>query len=53
MQQFMGKIDPVCRMAVDENEAKYKSEYDGRMYYFCAFGCKRIFDVDPEKYVKK
>lgn len=45
-------IDPVCKMEVDEKSAAAASEYKGRTYYFCAPGCKRVFDADPEKYLK-
>ncbi len=44
-------IDPVCKMKVDEKSAKFKSEYRGKIYYFCAPGCKKAFDEDPEKYL--
>lgn len=43
--------DPVCNMMVDEKTAKWKSEYKGKMYYFCAAGCKKAFDEDPEKFI--
>lgn len=43
--------DPVCGMAVDQNKAAATSEYKGKTYYFCAQGCKRVFDADPEKYL--
>jgi xanthine dehydrogenase accessory factor len=43
-------IDPVCGMAVDIASAKYMSEYQGQLYYFCAPGCKLSFDRSPEKY---
>ena len=43
--------DPVCNMEVDEATAAAKSEYDGTTYYFCAPGCKRAFDKEPEKYL--
>jgi len=39
-------------MTVDEKTAKWKSEYQGKMYYFCAPGCKKVFDDEPEKYLK-
>ena len=42
--------DPVCGMDVDENSAPATSDYEGRTYYFCAPGCKREFDSDPQKY---
>ena len=44
-------IDPVCKMEVDEDNAPAKSEYKGTTYYFCAPGCKKAFDEDPEKYL--
>jgi len=45
--------DPVCGMDVDMNTAPAKSEYKGKMYYFCAPGCKTQFDKDPERYMGK
>ena len=44
--------DPVCGMEVDEKTAKYKSEYMGKVYYFCSEHCKMIFDKETEKYEK-
>ena len=46
-------IDPVCKMQVDEKNPPATSEYKGKKYYFCAPGCKRAFDKDPEKYINK
>jgi YHS domain-containing protein len=43
--------DPVCKMQVEESKAVASSEYKGRKYYFCALGCKKAFDKDPEKYL--
>jgi YHS domain-containing protein len=43
-------IDPICKMTVDEKTAKFTSVYKGKTYYFCAPGCKHMFDKDPEKY---
>ena len=43
--------DPVCNMVVDEKAAAATSEYKGKTYYFCAPGCKKAFDADPEKYL--
>ena len=45
-------IDPVCKMTVEEKTAAAVSEYKGQKYYFCAVGCKKAFDQDPEKYLK-
>ncbi len=43
--------DPVCGMEVNPESAAGKSEYKGETYYFCAPGCKKAFDQEPEKYV--
>jgi YHS domain-containing protein len=47
----MKAIDPVCHMEVETESAEWMSEYQGKTYYFCAPGCKRSFDADPEKYL--
>ncbi len=44
-------IDPVCKMQVDEKKAAATSTYKGNKYYFCAVGCKKAFDQNPEKYL--
>ena len=44
-------IDPVCKMQVDEKTAAATSDYKGKKYYFCAVGCKKAFDQNPEKYL--
>ena len=43
--------DLVCGMDVDEKTAKFKSDYKGKTYYFCAPGCKRSFDQTPDKFI--
>jgi YHS domain-containing protein len=43
--------DLVCGMDVDEQTATTTAEYQGKTYYFCAPGCKKAFDKEPEKYV--
>jgi len=37
-------------MDVDPKTAPAKSEYNGKTYYFCAPGCKKTFDREPERY---
>jgi len=44
-------IDPICKMAVDEKTAEFVSEHNGKKYYFCAPGCKKAFEANPEKYL--
>ncbi len=41
-------IDPVCGMTVEEKTAVATAVYKGTTYYFCAPGCKRRFEADPE-----
>ena len=41
--------DPVCGMMVDEKKAKFKSDYNGKTYYFCAPSCKATFDKISSK----
>lgn len=43
-------IDPICKMEVDESTAKWKSEHEGKTYYFCAPGCQKEFEKNPKKY---
>lgn len=44
-------LDPVCGMTVDRAGTKLTSDYRGNTIYFCAPGCKRAFDEEPEKYI--
>ena len=44
--------DPVCGMTVDPQAAKYRSNHDGRPYYFCSAGCKVKFERDPKHYLE-
>ena len=41
--------DPICGMMVDEKKAKFKSDYNGKTYYFCAATCKTTFDKNSSK----
>ena len=45
--------DLVCGMDIDEKEAAATSTHKGKTYYFCAPGCKKTFDENPEKYAEK
>jgi YHS domain-containing protein len=42
--------DPVCGMAVTPEETTPNATYNGQTYYFCAPGCRRAFERDPEAY---
>jgi YHS domain-containing protein len=43
--------DPVCKMVIDESKAAATAVYQGKTYYFCAMGCKKAFEQNPEKYL--
>jgi len=45
--------DPVCGMQVDPAKAAGKSEYQGKIYYFCNPACKRKFDANPDQYASQ
>ena len=47
----MAEVDPVCKMKVEPAKAAAASVYDGKTYYFCAVGCKKMFDKNPKKYL--
>ena len=44
-------VDPVCLMRVDPDATDLKYKYRTNTYYFCAEGCKRSFESNPEKYI--
>ncbi|GLQ96626.1 heavy metal translocating P-type ATPase [Dyella mobilis] len=43
--------DPICGMQVDKAQARHRSDYQGRTFYFCCAGCKAKFDAEPGRYV--
>ena len=44
--------DPVCAMSVDTSQPPGGShEYNGQTYYFCAPGCNRAFQKEPDAYL--
>lgn len=45
--------DPVCGMMVNPDTAAATYEYRGKIYYFCALGCKVAFEKDPERYLSE
>ncbi len=44
-------LDPVCKMTIEDSDAAAQSDYKGDTIYFCAVGCKKAFDKDPERYL--
>ena len=46
------ETDPVCAMSVDAAKPPGGSyEYRGQTYYFCALGCNRAFQKEPDAYL--
>jgi YHS domain-containing protein len=43
--------DPVCGMSVDPETAKIMASIEGQNFYFCAEGCRKAFEENPEKYL--
>lgn len=43
--------DPVCGMEVDPEKARAQTEHEGETIYFCAPGCKKKFEENPEDYL--
>jgi YHS domain-containing protein len=44
--------DPVCGMEVEPGISKLVSVHEGHSYWFCAQGCRRAFEANPDKYLK-
>jgi YHS domain-containing protein/positive regulator of sigma E activity len=44
--------DVVCGMDISE-DTPYKTEHDGRTYYFCCEACKVSFEKNPDEYSKE
>jgi YHS domain-containing protein len=44
--------DPVCRMTVDSDTAKYRHKLGNRSFYFCSKQCQVSFSKNPSKYEK-
>lgn len=43
--------DPVCHMRLSPKTASYHQTHHHQDYYFCASGCLKKFNENPEKYV--
>jgi Cu+-exporting ATPase len=44
--------DPVCGMMVDPHTTKHRTEYEGRIYYFCSAGCRTKFEANPAQFLE-
>ena len=43
--------DPVCGMEVKKNSISLVSDHFGRTFHFCSEQCRKLFDINPNKYV--
>jgi YHS domain-containing protein len=50
MEESPMATDPACGMTVDPITAAAVRRHGGRNWFFCAEGCARRFDEDPERY---
>lgn len=46
------RVDPVCGMELDPGQIEAQSSYQGTEYDFCSEECRRLFDENPEEYLK-
>jgi len=44
------QVDPVCGMAVRNDESALTTEYAGQTYYFCSESCRVTFEKEPERF---
>ena len=49
--KFIELRDPVCGMEVKKNSTSLVSDHFGRTFHFCSDQCRRLFDINPNKYV--
>jgi DNA-binding transcriptional ArsR family regulator/YHS domain-containing protein len=42
--------DPVCHMRVSPKTAGFTTQHNNQPYYFCASGCLKKFEQNPEKF---
>jgi len=43
--------DPVCHMEVDK-KTQFKTDFKGKVYFFCNASCQKEFELNPIKYIK-
>jgi YHS domain-containing protein len=43
--------DPVCGMELKKNSTPLISDHFGRTFHFCSEQCRKLFDINPNKYV--
>jgi YHS domain-containing protein len=49
--KFIELRDPVCGMEVKKSSTSLVSDHFGRTFHFCSDQCRKLFDINPNKYV--
>ena len=49
--EFIDLRDPVCGMEVKKSSTSLVSDHFGRTFHFCSDQCRKLFDINPNKYV--
>ena len=50
-EEFITRVDPVCKMLVKPETAAAKFDYQGATHYFCAISCQNKFRQNPDKFL--
>ena len=49
--EFIELRDPVCGMEVKKSSTSLVSDHFGRTFHFCSEQCRKLFDINPNRYV--
>ena len=49
--EFIELRDPVCGMEVRKSSTSLMSNHLGSTFHFCSKQCKKLFNINPNKYV--
>jgi Cu+-exporting ATPase len=49
--EFIELRDPVCGMEVQKSPTSLISDHFGRTFHFCSKKCRKLFDINPNKYI--
>ena len=44
--------DPVCGMEVEKSSTSLVSDHFGRTFHFCSEQCRKLFNINPNKYIR-
>ena len=49
--EFIELRDPVCGMEVKKSSSSLVSDHFGRTFHFCSEQCRKLFEINPNKYI--